>query len=180
MHGASDRAGAIALTAQGVLLDRLLMIATIRAATAADAPFLWEMLYQALHVPLGQSPFPREILQQPEINQYLADWGRPDDFAWIAESEAQPVGAAWTRLLKQGYGFVDELTPELTVAVLPEYRGCGIGSKLLATLIAHARNHYPALSLSVSADNPAARLYQRLGFETLGRAGTSLVMRKSC
>lgn len=151
----------------------------ISAATAADMPFLWEMLYQALHVPPGQPRFPREILEQPEISQYLADWGCPDDFAWIARSEAQPVGAAWFRLLKQGYGFVDELTPELTVAVLPAYRGSGIGSKLLATLIAHAQNHYSALSLSVSADNPAARLYQRLGFEELGQVGSSLVMRKA-
>lgn len=151
---------------------------TSRTAVAADEPFLWEMLYQALHVPLGQAPFPRAILQQPEINQYLANWGRPGDFALIAELKEQPVGAAWLRLLKQGYGYVDEVTPELTVAVLPELRGQGIGSTLLAALCRYARTRYAAISLSVSVDNPAVRLYQRLGFEPLDQRGTSWLMRK--
>jgi ribosomal protein S18 acetylase RimI-like enzyme len=151
---------------------------TIRAATAADLPFLWEMLYEALYVLPGQPPFPREILQQPEIRQYLQDWGRPDDFGWLAEAAAQPIGAAWIRLLKDGYGYIQQETPELTIAVKPAYRGCGVGSSLLTALFAHAQQHYPALSLSVSADNPAVRLYQRLGFVTLQQTGTSLVMRK--
>lgn len=157
---------------------QLPMSYTIRAATAADVPFLWEMLYQALHVPPGQPPFPREILQQPEISQYLDDWGRPGDFAWLAETATQSVGAVWLRLLTAGYGYVARGIPELTIAVRPEYRGCGVGSMLLTTLFTHAQTRYPALSLSVAADNPAVRLYQRLGFETLNQTGTSLVMRK--
>lgn len=151
---------------------------TVRLATTADVPFLWEMLYQALHVPPGQPPFPPEILQQPAISQYLADWGHPDDFAWLAEAGQQAVGAAWIRLLKDGYGYIGRDFPELTIAVKQEYRGCGIGSMLLTTLFAYAKQHYAALSLSVSVDNPARRLYQRLGFETLHQAGTSLVMCK--
>ncbi len=154
------------------------MICTIRAALAADEPFLWEMLYQALHVPPGQPPFPRAILQQPEISQYLHEWGRPGDFALLAKSATQPVGAAWLRLLPHGYGYVDAATPELTVAVVPEFRGQGIGAKLLTALFTQAQIRYAAVSLSVSAANPAARLYRRLGFETLGQAGTSLLMRK--
>lgn len=154
------------------------MSCTIRTALAADEPFLWEMLYHALHVRPGQPPFPRAILRQPEISQYLLDWGRPGDFALIAELGAQPVGAAWLRLLKQGYGYVDEMTPELTVAVLPEQRGRGLGSRLLTLLCAQVQTRYAAISLSVSADNPAVRLYRRLGFEVLGQPGTSLVMRK--
>ena len=150
----------------------------VRLATAADMPFLWEMLYQALHVPPGQPAFPRAILQQPEISQYLDDWGHPDDFAWLAEVARQPVGAAWIRLLKNGYGYVGKDIPELTISVRPEYRGCGVGSMLLTAVFAHAQKRYVALSLSVSADNPAVRLYQRCGFETLHPAGTSLVMRK--
>ena len=88
---------------------------TIKPATAADEPFLWEMLYQALHVPPGQPSFPRAILQQPEIHQYLAEWGRAGDFALIAFADEQPAGAAWYRQLPNGYGFVDAATPELTV-----------------------------------------------------------------
>ncbi|MBI1761036.1 MAG: GNAT family N-acetyltransferase [Acidobacteria bacterium] len=136
------------------------------------------MLYQALHVPPGQPPFPRAILQQPEISQYLVEWGRPADFALLAETAGRAVGAAWLRLLPQGYGYVDAATPELTLAVVPEQRGRGLGAALLRALLAHAQMRYRAVSLSVSADNPATRLYQRVGFETLRRTGASLVMCK--
>ena len=38
---------------------------TVRASQKSDEPFLWEMLYQALYVPEGEPPLPREIVQQP-------------------------------------------------------------------------------------------------------------------
>ena len=154
------------------------MSLTISPATMIDEPFLWEMLYQALHVPPGQPPFSREILQQLEIRQYLAAWGQASDFALIARINGQVVGAAWLRLLKGGYGYVDDATPELTVSVAPEWRGQGIGTQLLVELMKEARTHYAALSLSVSDSNPAARLYQRLGFEMVKNTGRSLTMRK--
>ena len=37
----------------------------------SDEPFLWEMLYQALYVPEGQPPFPRDILREPDIACYV-------------------------------------------------------------------------------------------------------------
>ncbi len=153
----------------------------VRPLTPSDEGFLWEMLYQALYVPPGAPPLPHEIVRQPEISRYVENWGEPGDagFAAIDVSVQQPVGAAWIRLLtgeRRGYGYVDDATPELSVAVLPGYRGLGIGTKLMARLLAEAQSDYPAISLSVSADNPAARLYQRLGFEVIGESGASLTM----
>lgn len=66
----------------------------------------------------------------------------------------------------------------------PEYRGNGIDEWLIkAILEENIRRSYPAVSLSVRTDNPAIRLYERLGFamvedsETTNRAGgTSIVM----
>ena len=53
----------------------------------------------------------------------------------------------------------------------------GVGTRLLAALVAEAeRSALPALSLSVEPDNPAARLYERLGFRTVGVNGGSLTM----
>lgn len=148
-----------------------------------DRLFLWEMLYQAIHVTQEEEPPSREVLLHPEIRRYLQDWGQPHDSGFVAVDPvpARPIGAAWLRLLsgdQQGYGYVDDATPELTVAVVPECRGKGVGTRLLSHLLATTESRYPALCLSVSPDNPALRLYKRLGFETVGTCGTSLVMKR--
>jgi|SRR5581483_5006026 len=138
------------------------------------------MLYQALYVPEGGEPFPREIVYQPQIRRYVEHWGLADDIGVIAiEDSHKPIGAAWVRLLtgeNKGYRYVDNLTPELTIAVLPEYRRCGIGTRLLLQLLAIVESHYGAISLSVAAENPAVRLYQRFGFQVVGSSGGSLTM----
>jgi ribosomal protein S18 acetylase RimI-like enzyme len=155
----------------------------IRRLTPADEDFLWEMLYVALHVPQGHAPFPKEIIGKPEISKYVVHWGKEGDTGLVAvdASTLLPVGAAWVRLFtaeNKGYGFVDAEVPELSMAVLPEYRAKGIGTDLLGHLIEEVRLRHRALSLSVSSDNPAIRLYQRLGFQVVAQIGTSLTMRK--
>ena len=153
----------------------------IRPLTEADEPFLWEMLYQALYVPEGHPPFPREIVQEPEISRYVQGWGKTNDLGFVALEGDKPVGAVWVRLLQgdhRGFGYVDETTPELSIAVYPEYRGKGIGSRLIAHLLEKAQARYRAICLSVSPDNPAIRLYQRLGFEAAGENRSSLTLLK--
>jgi ribosomal protein S18 acetylase RimI-like enzyme len=155
----------------------------IRPLNQADERFLWEMLYHALYLPAGHPPFPKEIVNEPEIAKYVLHWGREGDGGFIAldESTWQPIGAAWIRLFtaeNKGYGYVADDIPELSIALLPEYRNQGIGTDLLNHLIEEARGQHPGLSLSVSPNNPAIRLYQRLGFEIIGQSGASLTMRK--
>ena len=149
---------------------------TVRASQKSDEPFLWAMLYQALYVPEGEPPLPREIVQQPELSQYVREWGQPDDVGLIALAGEKPVGAVWLRLIK-AYGYVDDQTPELSIAVLPEFRGKGLGTRLMQELLAAVKGHYAAISLSVSVDNPALRLYQRLGFEIVVMHGNSVTMK---
>jgi ribosomal protein S18 acetylase RimI-like enzyme len=50
------------------------------------------------------------------------------------------------------------------VSLLPEFRGRGVGSALLAALQAEAAAAGKALSIHVEKFNPALRLYERLGF----------------
>lgn len=151
----------------------------IRPATRADEPFLWEMLYQAIHVPAGEPPFPREILREPEISRYMQGWGKPDDLGFLALDKGQPVGAVWARLMtgdNRGFGYVDDATPELTIAILPEYRGKGIGRRLIIRLLETAQTRYDAICLSVSPDNPAQRLYLRLGFDVIQEESSALTL----
>lgn len=56
----------------------------------------------------------------------------------------------------------------LDISLLPEARGRGLGSLLLRELIAEAQRRGTALTISVEVNNPALRLYQRLGFEAQG------------
>lgn len=94
-------------------------------------------------------------------------------------SSGQPIGAAWLRLWSEqdhGYGFIDALTPELSVAVRPEARGGGIGTELLRWLLQRADESYDRVSLSVSVQNPAVRLYERLGFRSVAVDGASMTM----
>lgn len=153
----------------------------VRPLTASDQPFLWEMLYQSLYVREGEPPFERGILDDPEIAKYVRDWGRVNDSGFVAvDEDNRPVGAIWLRLLKgeeRGFGYVDERTPELGMAVLPEYRGQGIGTALLSRLIEAAGDVYEHLSLSVAAGNRAIDLYRRAGFEVVGREGDSITMK---
>lgn len=151
------------------------MILTLRPILQADEPFLWEMLYHALYVPVGHPPFPRDIVAEPEIRQYVQAWGQPDDVGWLACDGETPIGAVWIRRIR-AYGFVDEATPELSLALLPDYRGQGIGTRLLNELIASVASRYAALSLSVSRENPALRLYERLGFVIVKDDGNSVTM----
>jgi GNAT superfamily N-acetyltransferase len=155
----------------------------IRPATPADEPLLWEMLYLTLFVSPGSPPLPPEVVQSPELARYDRHWGREHDLGAVAlhPEQGEPVGAAWLRLWApddRGYGYCDAETPELSMAVVPAHRGRGVGSRLLESLLRAAEEKHRAVSLSVSADNPALRLYLRFGFVVVGECGRSLTMKR--
>jgi ribosomal protein S18 acetylase RimI-like enzyme len=156
----------------------------IRALKEEDEAFLWEMLYQALYLPEGQAPLSREVIHLPELARYVQDWGSDGDcgFMVIDSLTGKPVGAVWLRLLtgnNKGYGYIDDYTPELGIAIFPEYRGQGIGTRLLTHLVESPCGQSP-ISLSVSIDNPAVRLYERFGFNVISRSDESLLMKRDC
>ena len=148
----------------------------IRLATKEDEPFLWEMLYYAAHMDEDAGVSPESAKSNPDLMKYVKDWGRETDVGSIAlEPDCnQPVGAAWIRLLA-----VDDITPELAIAVLPQYLGRGIGTLLLQHLLEAAKQRYPRVILSVRTTNPAKSLYERMGFvvteEIVNRVGTASV-----
>lgn len=145
----------------------------IRPARVGDLTFVREMLYEAAFW-RPDAPRPAKwsrSLDAPELAVYVEDWGRTGDRALIACRADQRLGAVWLRLFTErshGYGFVDPETPELGVAVRSDFRGRGIGSALVAAALAQAAlDGFDRISLSVEPDNPASRLYQRLGFRRI-------------
>lgn len=152
----------------------------VRPARADDAAFLAEMLVEAVcWRPDGPRRSLDDVLRDPVLAHYVAGWPRGDDLGVVAQAE-QPVGAAWLRYSSpaaRGYGFVDAATPEVSVAVAPGWRGRGAGTRMLEALAVVARSAGARqLSLSVETDNPARRLYERMGFEHVGGNGGAVTM----
>ena len=141
----------------------------VRVMLQSDHKYLDEFLYQAIFIPEGAEPPHRSVINDPEIFIYIKDFGtQPGDLGVVAEINGRVVGAAWTRIIP-AYGHIDGETPELAVSVLPEFRGLGIGTKLLNKLFETLReNGYKQTSLSVQKDNPAVNLYLRLGYKITG------------
>ena len=144
----------------------------IRELRPDETAFLEEMLYTALAWRPGVELPPREwVLAHPQVVVFHAAWGRDGDVGLVAEEDGQPIGLVWYRFFtddEHGQGYVDAETPELAIAVLEGHRGRGVGKLLMETIHTRARAGGVAqISLSVDRDNPARRLYERLGYVEL-------------
>jgi len=62
------------------------------------------------------------------------------------------------------------------ISLLPEHRSRGVGTRLLASLIDEAEASARKLSIHVEINNPARRLYERLGFRCVDEHGMYLRM----
>ncbi len=156
----------------------------VRPGDPEDLEFIGDMLYEAACWRPGVSRPPRdEVLSAHRNAHYVEAWGRPGDAAVVAltRSDGKRIGAAWYRLMRPedpGYGFVNAATPEVSIAVVPEFRGQGVGGALLQALIRTARSQgFEALSLGVEKDNPALQIYERQGFTKLFDTGGAWTMK---
>jgi ribosomal protein S18 acetylase RimI-like enzyme len=134
----------------------------IRPAAQEDLEILWEFLAIAAHEPDAGAAG-----AVPVVAAYLKGWKRPGDFGFVAERAGMAIGAAWARQFsatRHPVFYIDERTPELAIAVREPARGQGVGQALLRALIAEAARRGLRLCLNVRQDNPAVRLYERLGF----------------
>jgi GNAT superfamily N-acetyltransferase len=148
------------------------MATVLRRGGPQDVRFLRDMLQHAYY---WRARVPGSL-----VSRYVRGWGRPGDTAVIALEGGFPVGAAWYRVFSDdepGYGFVDERTPELAIAVVPSKRGHGIGDELLKALREQARAAgYERISLSVEPGNPARKLYERHGFDVVEEGADAWTM----
>jgi GNAT superfamily N-acetyltransferase len=143
----------------------------IRPAEIHDVRFMRDMLRHAYHWRM------REGAERP-VYRYVQNWGRPGDAGVVALEGPHAYGAAWFRLFtatEPGFGFVDERTPELTIAVVPSRRGKGAGAELLQALLDRARSGgYAAISLST--EKGQSGFYERFGFEQVAESPPAVTM----
>lgn len=148
----------------------------------AHESFVREIVYQAIHVSDGEPAPSRSILNTPELTKYYQNWGRKGDYGLllIHQPSEQPVGGCFVRYYTKdlaGYGFVSEKIPELNIALLPDYRGNGLGTKLLTRLLNDLKQqNYKGVSLSVDKQNPVKRLYEKLGFKVIKEEGNPTML----
>jgi len=147
---------------------------TLRAATAADRELLVAVFASTRMDELALTDWSEEQKNQFCRMQFAAQDSHYRQHYPTAEySVIELAGAAAGRLT------LDRWQNEIRVmdiAILPEYRGRGIGSHLLRALQDEAAAAGKCLSIHVERSNPALRLYQRLGFQTLEENGLHLLM----
>jgi ribosomal protein S18 acetylase RimI-like enzyme len=66
----------------------------------------------------------------------------------------------------------------MDIALAPAFRGRGVGTELLRSLIEEAEQSGRKLSVHVEITNPARSLYARLGFRPAGEQGIYVLMER--
>lgn len=151
----------------------------IRDLERPEYPLLADFLYEAIYIPDGIEPPPKSILTSPELQVYLDGFGElPDDKGFVAVIDEKIVGAVWVRIMHD-YGHIDDKTPSFAISLYKEYRGLGIGTAMMKTMLSYLKNSgYERASLSVQKANYAADMYKKLGFEIMDENDEEYIMVK--
>lgn len=139
----------------------------IREIKESEYQILPNFLYEAIFIPEGTEKPSKSIIEQPELQVYVADFGKEDDWCLAAEMKEKIVGAVWVRIMND-YGHVDDETPSFAISLYEEYRNLGIGTALMGTMLQFLKDKgYKQTSLSVQKANYAVNMYRKMGFEVI-------------
>lgn len=157
----------------------------IREIEPNEIGMLKDILYEAIYRPDTNSIIPKSILETPEMNAYINDFGcKEDDFCLVADLKDKVIGAVWVRTFSdkiKGYGYFDNNTPVFVIALYKEYRNQGIGALIMTEMIKHLHcNGYKQASLNVKKANYAVKLYKKMGFEIIGESELDYLMLLKC
>ena len=149
----------------------------IRELKPSEYILLDDFLYNAIFIPQGVTPPPKSIIQNEELQVYVKDFGKQkDDVALVAEVDGKIVGAVWTRIMND-YGHIDNNTPSLAISLLKEYRGNGIGTALMQSILSLLRRlGYGCVSLAVQKANYAVKMYKKVGFKIVSENDEEYIM----
>ena len=149
----------------------------LRTLTNDERDLLKDFLYEAIFIPEGLEPPAREIIYQPELKIYYDDFGTGvADYCIVADDGSKAIGAVWTRIMDD-YGHVDDDTPSFAISLYKEYRGQGIGTQMMKEMLALLKEKgYKQASLAVQKANYAVRMYEKVGFKTVGKNEEEYIM----
>jgi ribosomal protein S18 acetylase RimI-like enzyme len=127
-----------------------------------------KILTDMLHYAMRLDDVNKSLSDIPKLAIYNEFYGfTSKDLGLYSLVDNQLAGAVWIRRLNADHGsngYIDEFTPILNIAVLPAFRGEGIGSQMIEQLFIEAGALYENISVSVVVDSPAVRFYERHGF----------------
>lgn len=149
----------------------------IRSLREDETHLLKDFLYEAIFIPPGAELPPRDIIEKPELRVYTDGFGtRKGDNCLVADIGGRAVGAVWTRIMDD-YGHVDDETPSFAISLYREYRGMGIGTRLMREMLSLLREKgYRRASLAVQKANYAVKMYKSTGFETVDENDEEYIM----
>jgi ribosomal protein S18 acetylase RimI-like enzyme len=154
---------------------------TYRRVTDDDLPFLAELYASTRREEVAQTPWSEEEKerflrwqfenQHAHYQQYY-----PDCELLVVEKDAlgrrEAIGRLYVDRWKEEIRLVD-------IALLSEHRGGGLGRSILELLLDEGREKGLPVSIHVEYNNPALRLYKRLGFRHVDSNGIYYLMRWS-
>ena len=148
----------------------------IREIRKNEYSILFDFLYEAIFITEGMDKPPKSIIEQPELQVYIKDFGKADDWCFVVEIKEKIVGAVWVRIMND-YGHIDDETPSFAISLYEEYRNMGIGTALMRDMLEFLKNKgYKRTSLSVQKVNYAVRMYQKVGFEVIDENEEECIM----
>lgn len=148
----------------------------IREIRENEYSILSDFLYEAIFIPKGMEKPPKSIIKLPELQVYIADFGKADDWCLVMEVKGEIVGATWVRIMDD-YGHIDDETPSFAISLYEEYRHLGIGTVLMRAMLQFLKDKgYKQASLSVQKANYAVDMYRKSGFEVLDENEAEYIM----
>jgi GNAT superfamily N-acetyltransferase len=158
------------------LSERIGSSITSRPIHAGDEEFLYRVYASTRQEELAQTGWDETQkaaflrMQFDAQSSYYEEHYRGAEFSVIL-SDDHPAGRLYVARWQEEIRIVD-------IAILPEHRGMGIGTRLLKDLISESEESGKPLSIHVERFNPALRLYERLGFRATADKGVYLLMER--
>lgn len=149
----------------------------IRKIREDEYYLLDDFIYEAIFIPEGVEPPPKSIINQPDLQVYIENFGKEkDDICFVAEADSKVVGAVWVRDMKD-YGHIADGVPSFAISLYKEYRNFGIGTELMKTMLSELKDRgYEKASLAVQKANYAVRMYKKVGFEIIDENDEEYIM----
>ncbi len=149
----------------------------IRHIESIEYKVLGDFLYEAIFIPEGVDAPPKEIINSPQLQVYVQDFGvHESDISFVTETEGKIVGAVWVRIMDD-YGHVEDGVPSFAISLYKEYRGRGLGTAMMKQMLEELKKRgYEKTSLAVQKENYAVKMYKNVGFEIVDENEEEYIM----